>query len=302
MSAADWEDSSGEVRHAVSCLGCGYSLEQLKRDGVCPECGRPIEDSIRGARLDYADPAYVRTLRRGAGRVVWGIGSLLLLPVVSVVLAMAGATVLFALETSWAPDVFVWVSAAFWIVVAVAMLGAAVVFVHGWFVLTAADPDTRRSGPDGSVLGDPTRDPRSRKVARWTGICFPLALPIGWLAAWAAERVLPGSVFIPLAGLFFPGIVATVHAWAAMSYVRVLAGRMPTPRLGSSARDCRWVIAASNTLGIVLCGIGPVIGAAIYWSVVLGLLRHLRTAEVLAARRAERGAPVPVAPPKEGEW
>jgi hypothetical protein len=44
---------AGEPAHAetlvrdLACIGCGYNLRSLRVDGVCPECGRPIESSLR---------------------------------------------------------------------------------------------------------------------------------------------------------------------------------------------------------------------------------------------------------------
>ncbi|MEO1513279.1 MAG: hypothetical protein AAFU70_14495, partial [Planctomycetota bacterium] len=57
---------AGVVGEGVVCVRCGYALAGLARDGVCPECGMRVEDSLRGDALRYADPAMVRLLRRGA--------------------------------------------------------------------------------------------------------------------------------------------------------------------------------------------------------------------------------------------
>jgi len=37
----EWEDE-----YTLLCERCGYVIEGLPRDGACPECGRPIEDSL----------------------------------------------------------------------------------------------------------------------------------------------------------------------------------------------------------------------------------------------------------------
>ncbi|MEM9883003.1 MAG: hypothetical protein AAF800_08815 [Planctomycetota bacterium] len=39
-------DASGQVRFHADCLGCGYDLYQQHIDGVCPECGHPIRESV----------------------------------------------------------------------------------------------------------------------------------------------------------------------------------------------------------------------------------------------------------------
>ena len=30
----------------LQCLTCGYNLRTLRRDGLCPECGSPVADSL----------------------------------------------------------------------------------------------------------------------------------------------------------------------------------------------------------------------------------------------------------------
>jgi hypothetical protein len=35
------------VRGDLGCVGCGYNLRTLKLEGSCPECGRPVDDSMR---------------------------------------------------------------------------------------------------------------------------------------------------------------------------------------------------------------------------------------------------------------
>jgi hypothetical protein len=38
-------------RRAIPCLGCGYDLTGLPRDGVCPECALPLRDTLEEATL-----------------------------------------------------------------------------------------------------------------------------------------------------------------------------------------------------------------------------------------------------------
>ena len=34
----------------ILCEGCGYTLNGLPEDGRCPECGKPVAESIDAAR------------------------------------------------------------------------------------------------------------------------------------------------------------------------------------------------------------------------------------------------------------
>ncbi len=48
----------------VSCVGCGYNLRHSRAAGPCPECGRPIIDSLwalaKAALVDASAPKEAR--------------------------------------------------------------------------------------------------------------------------------------------------------------------------------------------------------------------------------------------------
>ena len=56
------------------CLACGYNLRSLPTTGKCPECGAPVERSLRGVLLRYSSPTYLARLRRGILLVEVAIG------------------------------------------------------------------------------------------------------------------------------------------------------------------------------------------------------------------------------------
>ncbi len=56
----------GRVSFDLCCFACGYHLRQLEIAGVCPECGRPIAQSLRNNRLVPANPAWLSRVRTGA--------------------------------------------------------------------------------------------------------------------------------------------------------------------------------------------------------------------------------------------
>jgi hypothetical protein len=59
-------DSAGRVSDPEAiCLQCGYTIHRLPGTGSCPECGRPVADSLQGRLLRFSDRTYVQTLHRG---------------------------------------------------------------------------------------------------------------------------------------------------------------------------------------------------------------------------------------------
>lgn len=56
----------GRLAADVPCIRCKYNLRSLAPAGHCPECGAPIDASIRSGLLRYADPEWVARLASGA--------------------------------------------------------------------------------------------------------------------------------------------------------------------------------------------------------------------------------------------
>lgn len=56
------------IGDGASCLTCGYSLAGLAREGVCPECARPVADSLIHRPYAMMDDADARWLYAGARR------------------------------------------------------------------------------------------------------------------------------------------------------------------------------------------------------------------------------------------
>lgn len=52
---------------AHRCIECHFILYTLPVDGVCPECGRPVRESIRGNQLKDSDVEWLKSVRSGLG-------------------------------------------------------------------------------------------------------------------------------------------------------------------------------------------------------------------------------------------
>jgi hypothetical protein len=63
------------LQESMTCVGCGYELRGLQADAVCPECARPIKDTL----------AEIEALGPGGRQARWMLGSLSVLTVLSFV-------------------------------------------------------------------------------------------------------------------------------------------------------------------------------------------------------------------------
>ncbi len=66
-------DSTGRLAGDLPCIRCGYNLKTLLPDGICPECGLSIDQSIRRGLLRYSDPQWVARIAAGMRWVVSGL-------------------------------------------------------------------------------------------------------------------------------------------------------------------------------------------------------------------------------------
>ena len=54
------------VRDSTACVSCCYDLAGLELNSPCPECARPILDSLRPFTLRHAPVEHIKTLHRGS--------------------------------------------------------------------------------------------------------------------------------------------------------------------------------------------------------------------------------------------
>lgn len=66
-------DAKSDAVSHIACITCGYDLRGQSIDSKCPECGMPVERSIRGDLLQYANRDWMRSVTRGAALVKWGV-------------------------------------------------------------------------------------------------------------------------------------------------------------------------------------------------------------------------------------
>jgi hypothetical protein len=262
------------------CNSCGYNLAGLPTAGLCPECGAPVEQSLKGDLLENASPAHVETLRKGVSLVLNG----LLVSVVVNVLAIPVGIVMMQYGAYWPTHLM-------------NMVGLLVsgVILWGWWMFSKLDPAyTGRH--------DASKSRAWLRILLFVHVGFSLA---GLLLAYvAAGQEVETTVD-----------VLALAVWAAkffleMSYVRWLAPRLPNERVAKrakllmwlgpvlySAKWSLWFAPLPFALLAVFFGLGPLIALIFYWNLLnwvrndLKAIQERQTLEALAAAaRAEIAA------------
>ena len=221
----------------LRCITCGYDLRSLPTEESCPECGTPIELSLRGDRLSRSDPAWVARLARGQSVLVFGVRFCLICMVCAFVIPFLGVVVglVFAFGfgigmniPSWVFDVVFWsFGGALFIGVVVTSLGCALV--------TTQDP--RDSLRESSTS--------NRNVARKALFAMYACIPasgVVWLLPFVrTSHQIYGGIFLLSVGTCFAVVLVASLGWLA-----VLAARIPDHDLRSrtmkSARFFRWAV------------------------------------------------------------
>lgn len=145
----DGAPMSSTIGFEHPCFGCKYSLKGLSLDSKCPECGKPVTESLRRDLLRFADPAYVQRLKSGAIFVTAAtclppIGMCIIAPITifmsaasghsTTVTTGSGSTTVYTSSASAAPSpVAIALQAVF-------LLILWVLFSFGWYRLAAPDP------------------------------------------------------------------------------------------------------------------------------------------------------------------
>lgn len=286
-AAADPPPRATVAPHGSSCRFCGYDIGGLATGGGCPECGAPVIRSLKGNLFEYANPRYLRSLRTGA-RVLF-----LAIITFSVVenlmelfaglsgmmrgLSQSGAP-LNAMASSITVSIPNATSPTFLITQVIVKSLAAYVSLLGWWLLSEPDPGARGTDPDQPA----------RRFLRYTLIANAVLTTI-WLViqlhpsfvnsfvtATSAlrpnqnGRASPGSAFAIFSSPFFITnsihgltdlVVRIVRFFAALTFMRTLARRIPDESLSNLAGAMRWVV---PVLYVVLFCIADILVTVIY--------------------------------------
>ena len=212
-------DQHGRLAYALPCRHCGYELRGLSPTGMCPECGTPIERSLRRNFLQFSDPPWVKRLATGASVIAWGI-------LVGIGLAFVGG----GLEGAGVVGAAIALS-----------LVPGIMHLIGTWMLTTPEP--------GAELGG--EDPRSRGLARW-------AVAVSVVASLTAAGVVFASEAASTVIDGVGGIVGLVGFFALFVYCRKLALRIPDYDLARHTRTVMWGFVISYGL-LILIGLAALL-------------------------------------------
>jgi len=141
------QDGCTTISADIPCVECEYNLRTLSTSSRCPECGRPVDESLRFYRensLWLADRRWLRKLRAGTTLMF---------------VAAIGLTISLFLEI-WLDELR---QNGFVIHLFIGRLGVVILWGWGVFLVTASQPRATEA--------------TSRKILRWfTRLCSVVAL------------------------------------------------------------------------------------------------------------------------------
>lgn len=248
---------------AIPCKQCGYALEGLPPEGVCPECGLPIERSLTDDQLRHSSPAYLALLHRGVFLILTGIIAQLSLIVGALFIGFALSVGGGAVGTLQA-------------VMTLFSLIATGVIAWGWFLFSAPDPAFA-----GRLDGSRARVVVRVAVVANAGVTLvttvvQFALPVTGVAPGAAAPAITTATVV-LFLLSFVGFVAwAVSFFAAMLYLRWLCPRIPNWRAYRRAKVMMWLGPLLFTVGSLCIGLGPLVAVILYWNMLEWVRRDLK--------------------------
>lgn len=227
----------------LACKQCGHNLRTLGFAGVCTECGTPVEYSLHGYLLRYADPAWVRRVARGCMLLIIAIALMVVGGMATSIWGMATA-----FSKGYTPGTPPHVDTARINFLAVFIFAPlTVLLVAALVLITAREPSATLPPTDSAA-----RVWLCRSLWLYVASCL-----FGWTISLAPTTGLLLITPSELVALNAPiGMaVFTLMVVLAMRYFSQLMARMPRPGLVKFANICFWGVLIGGglmTLGIIL--------------------------------------------------
>lgn len=242
-------DNDGRIVTDVPCKACNYNLRGQLPMGTCPECGFPIEESLKSEQLRFADLGWLRKLRFG---LTWIIIGTLGGSIVNALFQLLAWLVLSSRSRRFGrPKNFADLDLAIQISVVMDFLVFAIPSVMlciGYWSFTQRDPHAETKN-------------LSQQMTRWTFLpsyIVLIALKLYLLVLLIITLSLPDSAWFAV-GLTAPGAVMLFVGFPSMMlYLRGLAHRMPSRKLMKHTSIVMWGLLGS------IAGLGLLIVATIF--------------------------------------
>lgn len=257
-----------------SCFRCSYNLRGLPIAGVCPECGTPVQDSLRGILLQFASAEYLSTIHSGLSLILNGILLMVLLSVVSIFIGINASGV-----AGGDPG----------LVLAGLQIIPSVMMLLGYWKYTEPDP-----GFAGTEL-----PAAARKVMRVTVVIQAATTAAGFLLSFATIVFLAGgaatsgasAVLLVVGIVNITGIGAfVVQFFATMRYTRWMASRVPDARIITRTKTYMWALPAIAIVGAIFLFLGPLIALVLYWNLLDRLRKHVKAIRKTGSPAALKGS------------
>lgn len=206
-----------------ACCECLYPLRGLARDGLCPECGTPIADTLRPRRrrepLRLTPVRVLRRMSRGLNLAWWGAAT-----------CASGCLAALAVASGSAPH---WLQSVH-DVIFVTVIGLAwLVAQSGLFLLSKPEP-----------FNDKNHSYTGELLYCSAAVLFIGAIPVFMILAFRTQGPLSGlrslGCFAPV-GLLILGAALILQSLVLPAYVEALAQRIPDPVLAKQARRRKYL-------------------------------------------------------------
>lgn len=271
----------------IACVRCGYNLRGALPTGTCPECGEPVDNTLRPDLLHMADTAWLGKLRKGSQWLVTAIiMNLALIPIAMVVGFASVASNPSAASAGSLP-----LGAMIFITV----LGLVVTATYGVAAWNLSEPEPNKIETRISCL-----------LMRW--LILP-SMVVGAFTEFLNYSDQDTLLYTAVGIDFVTSIAMLVGFLAGLWYLRTLAERIPEPSLAKQTLTVYWgymismsigtllgtaimffAVASANSanpntmgavgaLGLVMCPVGLAILVFIIWAIVLMFRYRTRFAQ-----------------------